>query len=431
MYLFRQSELKMGDWEYFLGTMRMSQIANEVKFFYEIGDTEDLAELLQRGVSNRVSGIKDYLIESNHRFFGSIIVAVWDGDPKFLPIRMDEAEKGTLSADIDEVFGVLKFNGTQTFFALDGQHRLAAIKEAVAEDPIKFSDDFVSVVLVRHDANPEGMVKTRRLFTNLNKNAKKTARGEDIVLDEDDGASIITRRLIKEHDFFSKNERVKIFGGPRRPKDGSYTIAGKTIPQSDEKAVTTIVLVNQMVEILTDGTWKEEIIKNSPPSNSELERQYTLVSSKLDDLFKNAGNLSGRVSSGESPKLLRLGDGQGVMHGHAFMRPVVQLAVTKVVTDVVINDDNDLTWRQTMSRLSDLDWNIDAPLWSCIYNTETGTMISGKDFNQLLEKMLHVHIAPASLNVTKEAILTYERVMQTKWQGASANALAQKVVETA
>lgn len=417
----------MGDWEYFLGSMRMPSIAKEFHFFHELSDTDDVAQLLQRGVSSRADEIKEYLLESKHRFFGSIIVAAWGGDPKFIPVKMDAADKGNLSDDIDERFGVLKFDGTQRFFALDGQHRLAAIKDAVAEEPNQFVNDFVSVLLVRHDDTKAGMGRTRRLFTNVNKNARKTTAGEDIVLDEDDGNSIVTRRLIKEHPFFGKKSRVKIFGRP--PSNGRFTIAGKSISPNDEESITTIVLLKEMVTRLSD--WQGRLPNNAPPSNADAERVFSEVSESLTNLFKATGDLHGRVLSGENVKILRSGDGEGKFHGHAMMRPVVQTAVVTVISDILRDSSNGLTWRKILSALSDLDWKIDAPLWSCVYNEETGKMISGKDFSQLLMKMLHAHIAPSSMAAVKDAIQDYELVMQKKWQGASANALAQKIVETA
>lgn len=171
--------------------------------------------------------------------------------------------------------------------------------------------------------------------------------------------------------------------------------------------------------------------KNAPPSNAETERVFKEVSEALTDIFKSAGDLSGRVLSGENIRILRTGDGEGSFHGHALMRPVVQTAVMTVISDILDEGANGVTWPKLMSALSDLDWKIEAPLWSCVYNSETGKMISGKDFSQLLLKMLHVHIAPSSMSVIKDAISDYESVMQKRWKGASANALAQKIVEVA
>ena len=81
------------------------------------------------------------------------------------------------------------------------------------------------------------------------------------MLDEDDGNSIITRRLIKEHPFFGKQSRVKNFGRP--PANGKFTIADKSISPNDEKSVTTIVLLQEMVKFLAD--WQGGVVKKCTP----------------------------------------------------------------------------------------------------------------------------------------------------------------------
>ena len=92
-------------------------------------------------------------------------------------------------AGIDREFGVLTLDGTQQYVALDGQHRLRAIKDAVKADP-EIGQEDICIIMVAHYNTDEGKLRTRRLFTNINRNAKATTGAENIVLDEDDGAAI-------------------------------------------------------------------------------------------------------------------------------------------------------------------------------------------------------------------------------------------------
>ena len=46
------------------------------------------------------------------------------------------------------------------------------------------------------------MKKYRKLFSTLNRYAKKTDGATNIILDEDDTFAILTRRLITDHEFF-------------------------------------------------------------------------------------------------------------------------------------------------------------------------------------------------------------------------------------
>ena len=58
-------------------------------------------------------------------------------------------------------------------------------------------EERICVLLVAHNDDEAGRLRTRRLFTNINKNAKATTAGENIALDEDDGF----RNNHAKHDF--------------------------------------------------------------------------------------------------------------------------------------------------------------------------------------------------------------------------------------
>jgi DNA sulfur modification protein DndB len=115
----------VGDWKYYICMMKYGEVSRQVQFAYELGGNQQLGQLIQRGISNRTTGITDYLVKSQHRFLGGIVVAAWGGAPQYTELKMDDPE-GMLSG-LDSEFGVLTFDGTQQYFVLDGQHRLRAI----------------------------------------------------------------------------------------------------------------------------------------------------------------------------------------------------------------------------------------------------------------------------------------------------------------
>ena len=106
---------------------------------------------------------------------------------------------------------MLSFDGTQDYYALDGQHRLAAIKalidpisDVAVDAPEGFKDEELSVIVVvpsEAETRDQFMKRYRRLFGNLNRYAKPTDEVTNIIMDEDDVFAIITRRLITEHEF--------------------------------------------------------------------------------------------------------------------------------------------------------------------------------------------------------------------------------------
>ena len=89
-------EAKVGNWTYYSCLMSYAQVAREINFAHELGGNQDLGTMIQRGVGDRTKQITDYLLTNENRFLGAIIIAVWGGDPNYLPLEMDEdaAEPG-------------------------------------------------------------------------------------------------------------------------------------------------------------------------------------------------------------------------------------------------------------------------------------------------------------------------------------------------
>ena len=136
--------------------------------------------------------MKTYLLRQPERFYGAIIVAAWGGRPAYMRVKMEDHPL----LDDDFEFGLLKFDGRQEYFALDGQHRLRSIKDAIEIDG-QLRTEEIAVIFVTHQRTEEGNVRTRRLFHTLNRYARPTTTGENIALDEDNVISICTRMLLK------------------------------------------------------------------------------------------------------------------------------------------------------------------------------------------------------------------------------------------
>ena len=213
----------MGTWTYYIVKMRMRDVAAEVKFGSQVHNDYTLDEAIQRTINeSRVKkGIMTYLTGRDDHFFASLVVAAIGGSPKFFPVRMSDDPQYELFKDeegLDQSFGVLRFSGTQDYYALDGQHRLKAIKTLLqpqdeserVEPPQGFADEEISVLMVIRpfDADENEWLKSyRRLFSSLNRYAKPTGKDTNIIMDEDDTFAILTRRLIAEHDFFKSSGR--------------------------------------------------------------------------------------------------------------------------------------------------------------------------------------------------------------------------------
>ncbi len=129
---------------------------------------------------------------------------------------------------------MLSLTGDEQIFALDGQHRLLGLRKAYTEKS-DIGDLDVPVTFAIHDH--DNLVRTRRLFTVLNKYAEKPRGAELIILDEDDAAAIISRKLVTEHEVLSKPNGIS------NSKNGS-------IPNNDVTSLTTLVTINSVNKIL-------------------------------------------------------------------------------------------------------------------------------------------------------------------------------------
>ncbi|KPF61717.1 DNA sulfur modification protein DndB [beta proteobacterium AAP51] len=382
--------------------MKYAEVARQVGFAYELGGNADLNTLIQRGLSHRTQAIKDYLMKSEHRFLGALLVAAWGGAPQYMSVSMDDPD-GVLSG-IDKQFGVLTFDGTQQYFALDGQHRLKAIKEALKSNP-EIGQEDICVIMVSHYDTEEGKVRTRRLFTNINRNAKATTGAENIVLDEDDGPAIVTRRLITEHPFFSAQGVIKVF--TRQGEEGELKLASGNVSQSEKRAFTTIANLYDMVRSLSFGLDPAMQKRDARPSDEVLESAYVTIGQRLDDLLKATGNIRESLLAGTSAKDIRFPKNNEA-GGHAFMRPVIQKAVARAAAQIAEQDV--LPWNAVMERLSKLPWQIGQAPWTAVFNTSNNKMVTAKENVTLLDDLVYAHVAAPSKQFIINARKEYKQV---------------------
>lgn len=400
-------ECSVGDWKYYITRMKYAEVAAQIKFAHELSRNQDISALIQRGLTARTKEITRYLLESPHRFLGALVIAVWHGKPKYKVYRLDDMD-GMLEG-LDKGFGILEFDGSQSYFALDGQHRLRAIKDAVAQNPALGNED-ICVLLVPHENSPKGRIRTRRLFSNINRNAVKTAKAEDIVLDEDDGIAILSRQFVEEHAFFKAAGLVKIVTSA--DGDGGLKLAGNSISPGDKQAMLTLPILYDMLRYLAWDLPREVKDQRARPREEVLERAYRVLSQRIDDLLLHAGKIRSRLESTSDAREVR-GRKGAEGKGHPFMRPVIQKAVARVVAEII--QQGRLNWGEVMRRLAKLDWELTKEPWICVA-TDSGKMLAAKDNVELLCQMLHAHLAPASAQSVKETLKRFKEIRGTRYR---------------
>lgn len=213
---------QIGSWIYYVATLTFKEVETHVRRVdNELHSSELLQDMLQRSITNNYKSIASYIENQEERFFNALILAVYDGEPQWHEVRL-EYDNG------DEFYnlGILELTGKEKIFPVDGQHRVEGIKKVLSEST-EYNDEKIPVVFIGHKTDAEGMQRSRRLFSTLNRYAKPVSMRDIIALDEDDAVAIVSRDLIESHSLFA-NGRVL----------DSKT---KAIPDSNTSAFTTII----------------------------------------------------------------------------------------------------------------------------------------------------------------------------------------------
>ena len=153
----------LGDIVYYTSSFTFKQIAERVKKIdQELHTSTSLKDQLQRSLTKNYESITDYILSQKEHFFNALVLAVYDGDPVW-----NEIEVGFKGEDYYNM-GFLRLNGEEKIFPVDGQHRVEGIKDAIKKSP-ELEDETIAVILIGHHKDKEGMEKTRRIFSTLNR----------------------------------------------------------------------------------------------------------------------------------------------------------------------------------------------------------------------------------------------------------------------
>lgn len=213
---------KIGIWFYYVGSLSFEQVAKYVRpIDDELHHSDLLSGMIQRSITSNYRSIANYIETQEERFFNSLILAVYDGQPKWNEIRTQD-ETGEDNYNL----GIITLTDDVKIFPVDGQHRVAGIKKAIEDNP-DMKSERVPVIFIGHSTDEIGMQRTRRMFSTLNRYAKPVSLRDIIALDEDDVVAIASRNLIDNTDLFA-NERI-------------WDSKNKSIPDSNNMALTSII----------------------------------------------------------------------------------------------------------------------------------------------------------------------------------------------
>lgn len=132
----------------------------------------------------RIPEITNYIIENQTDYVFSSLTASIDGEIEFSPYSTDPGSKD---------LGQLRISLDARFLINDGQHRRAAIEDALKISP-ELGSETISVVFYYDD----GLKKSQQIFSDLNRHAVNTTSSIGILYDHRDELALVTKQIIDE-----------------------------------------------------------------------------------------------------------------------------------------------------------------------------------------------------------------------------------------
>lgn len=141
----------------------------------------------------RIPEIANYMLNNPDSYVFSSITASIDGNYDFVPISENQPD-----------IGVLKIDMSSNLLINDGQHRKAAIDEALKENP-SLKNEHISVVLYID----QGLESSQQMFSDLNRHAVKVSKSSSILYNHRDNEILTMKRYLttntKFYNFLDKS----------------------------------------------------------------------------------------------------------------------------------------------------------------------------------------------------------------------------------
>lgn len=315
-----------GTWLYYVGLISLRELKDRVRYAQELHDNKKLSDMIQRKLDEpRRKPIADFLLNNKDRFFNSLVVGVHGGHPQWHPFEVKAKNREHIVDEEDqESIGYLELVGSEKLFALDGQHRLSGVRDALEKNP-KLGEDRVSVLFVSHREGTAGKQRTRSLFVMLNKHAVPVKKPQIIALDEVDLPAIVTRRLVDEHPWFSRDQiDLERFS--------------TSLPKTDREHLTTLGNLYDVVSIAIRQVMAPQNRKELKQATKErlsekrIDYYYKQTLQFFDKLGKIDPLLGKYLRSREPAKLLV--QARSSSDPNVLFRPAGLLIFAKVLADL-------------------------------------------------------------------------------------------------
>lgn len=287
----------------------------------------------------RIPEMATYIINNPKDYVFSSLTASIDGDFEFTPINVE----------FDDKIGNLNVSMDSRLLINDGQHRRAAIEEAIKAVP-ELEDETISVVLFID----EGLKRSQQIFADLNKHAVNVSKSIGILYDSRDPIAIITKSLLEENNY------LKHFTDKENPSLSKFS-----------PKLFTLSSINE-----TNKKLLNKLNTNDPKINSFVKEFW-------DVLCENMKEWQFVFNKDTNPTLFR--------KDYISSNGVVLEALGLVGNYLYKNNPYD--WKKILSNVKDIDWhrtNLDD--WQNRVIGPTGRIVKSATYVRLTSNLIKIKL---------------------------------------
>src|SRR4051812_6957106 len=245
----------MGENEFYCSVLTFGEAARLIQFVEDVddwsADTDPESKIQRRlNVARVERELVPYLLTVPDHFYSALTVeirpAITEGFNGHLPF-----EPAGSSIIGGMTWGEIVLDGTETLYALDGQHRLKSIQLAIRQRP-ELAREQIPVIFVPHRSQR----RSQLLFSDLNRFAKSPSKSISLLFSHRDPVVTLAKILMEHVDFLKGRVEVET------------TSLSKHTPN-----VMTLSSLYEMTRSLTDG---REIVE--PLAQDEIDRHLAIWS---------------------------------------------------------------------------------------------------------------------------------------------------------
>ena len=267
---------------------------------FTFDDEELVPELRAQRIlnKNRIPEMAQYIVNNKKDYCFSAITASVDGQVIFEPYGN--------SGEISRI-GTLKIDMNSQFIINDGQHRRAAIAEALKKEP-RLGDESIAVVFFVD----KGLKRCQQMFADLNRHAVRPSKSLGLLYDHrDDTAQITKLTVLKSTIFKDLVEMERSTLSPRSRKlftlsaihsANQALLSGMEFQSSEEATDLAIVFWDEVGKQIRE--W--QLVRDAKITSGEVRADFVHCHAIVLQAIGLMGNELLNLSKTEQKKRLKL-----------------------------------------------------------------------------------------------------------------------------